>query len=61
MPGLEAIERAVFAVIAKQFDLPTGFDVAPYDDTALAVELREFFPSHPRAPARARPLATVPA
>lgn len=49
VPGLAAIEREVFGAIAERFDLLVGFDVATYDDTALAAELREFFPGHPRA------------
>lgn len=48
VPELQAIEDAVFAAIVERFDLPIGYGVAAYDDLALAVELRAFFPDRPR-------------
>lgn len=47
IPGFEAVEERVWLAIAERFDLPTGFDWNDYDDRALAVERREFFPDSP--------------
>ncbi|TPE52605.1 metal-dependent phosphohydrolase [Amaricoccus solimangrovi] len=48
IPDLERLEQGVARAIAERFDLPLGFSAAPFDNAALAAELREFFPFAPR-------------
>lgn len=45
VPALARIEDEVALAIAERFDLPLDAPVETFDNTALAAELREFFPS----------------